>query len=245
MRKPKGKDQYVKVVEYSHTLEKLLIMERENTSALRAELESADRERDELLQRMSNAKIEREEEKRLHEEGAFMLCGQYDDLAAAMGWSSKLAERQGVSQLEYARQLNSRVIDLEAEIARRDAAVGEPFAYVDSSHLDEFGWGYVFKQSSPMRAGCKFPVYAAAPSAVLPSEKVINASTDGGRLCRYQGYNEALRDVRALGAKQQKVVELYKRKSMEVISGQRYSYVLLEDLLPELDAAGVKWEVKK
>ncbi|QGF22000.1 hypothetical protein PQB85_gp43 [Erwinia phage Midgardsormr38] len=43
----------------------------------------------------------------------------------------------------------------------------------------------------------------------------------------------------------EKVVELHKRKSTEVISGQRYSYVLLEDLLPELDAANVKYEVKK
>lgn len=43
-----------------------------------------------------------------YDEGASMLCGQYDELAAAMGWTSELAEKQGVSQLEYARQLNSR-----------------------------------------------------------------------------------------------------------------------------------------
>lgn len=45
MKKPKGKDQYVKAVEYSHTLEKLLIMERENSAALRDELGAAERER--------------------------------------------------------------------------------------------------------------------------------------------------------------------------------------------------------
>lgn len=153
-------------------------------------LQSAERERDELLQRISNAKIEREEEKRLHEEGAFMLCGQYDDLAAAMGWSSKLAERQGVSQLEYARQLNSRVIDLEARIARRDAAAGERVAthLVYSSVLPKFigdtdeveSYSCFISGKTPPRKtmGEAYadahrvcgPLYTAAQPAVLPPE---------------------------------------------------------------------------
>lgn len=49
MSNPKENDQYVKAVEYSHTLEKLLIMERENISALRNKLEDTERERDEAI----------------------------------------------------------------------------------------------------------------------------------------------------------------------------------------------------
>ncbi|WP_330983653.1 MULTISPECIES: hypothetical protein [Enterobacterales] len=48
-----------------------------------------------------------------HDEGAAMLCGEYDKLAAAMGWTSELAEKQGVSQMEFARQLQSRAESAE------------------------------------------------------------------------------------------------------------------------------------
>lgn len=49
----------------------------------------------------------------LYDEGASMLCGQYDDLAAAMGWTTEIAMAQGVSQLEYARALKDRITELE------------------------------------------------------------------------------------------------------------------------------------
>lgn len=50
----------------------------------------------------------------LYDEGVSMLCGQFDELAAAMGWTSELAEKQGVSQLEYARGLKLRIAELQA-----------------------------------------------------------------------------------------------------------------------------------
>lgn len=54
----------------------------------------------------------------LHDEGTGMLCGQYDELAAAMGWTSELAEKQGVSQLEYARGLKLHIAELEARTVK-------------------------------------------------------------------------------------------------------------------------------
>lgn len=50
----------------------------------------------------------------LHVEDAYMLCGQFDELAAAMGWTSEIAVAQGVSQLEYARNLKAQIAELSA-----------------------------------------------------------------------------------------------------------------------------------
>ncbi|EPS9754038.1 TPA: hypothetical protein ACNP4C_000028 [Klebsiella oxytoca] len=57
---------------------------------------------------------ELEEAQSMHESDTLMLCRQFDELAAAMGWSSELAMQQGVSQLEYARSLKERIADLES-----------------------------------------------------------------------------------------------------------------------------------
>ena len=62
----------------------------------------------ESAEQLETVQRELEEAKRFNYEGASMLCGQYDELAAAMGWSSDLAEKEGLSQLEYARQLKQR-----------------------------------------------------------------------------------------------------------------------------------------
>lgn len=43
-----------------------------------------------------------------------MLCHQFDELASAMGWTSELAMKQGVGQLEYARSIKARIAELEA-----------------------------------------------------------------------------------------------------------------------------------
>ncbi|ELY4815882.1 ead/Ea22-like family protein [Cronobacter malonaticus] len=57
---------------------------------------------------------ELEEAKSLHDEGVSMLCGQFDELAAATGWTTEIAMSQGVGQLEYARNLKARIAELEA-----------------------------------------------------------------------------------------------------------------------------------
>lgn len=101
MRKPKGNDQYVKAVEYSHTLEKLLVMERENSAALRSELVAAERERDEL----------REEQ------------AEHDEQIARMEAKFSLAKRALDSK-------TARCDRAEAELRRRDAAAGEPVAEI-------------------------------------------------------------------------------------------------------------------
>lgn len=111
----------------------------DNIIALVEALEKVQTERDEFRNRL---KLERgiladadkriaelEEAQSLHDEGASMLCGQYDELAAAMGWTSELAEKQGVSQLEYARWLNVRIAELETysktTLEFREAALNE------------------------------------------------------------------------------------------------------------------------
>lgn len=214
-------------------------------------LEKAERERDELLQRMANREIEMEEEKRLHKEGASMLRGQYDDLAAAMGWLYEVAERQKVSQLEYARQLNRRVIDLEAEIARRDAAAGKPFAYVITDKDDReagrpgslsFRGVRAYKDDDVNEYELsEQPLYDSAPPAVLPD---IDGYTHGLFPHAVEQLTRFRDDALALGAQQQKVVELDNVFSINV-AGVPVRVILLKDVSISLGAAGVKWEVKK
>lgn len=61
-----------------------------------------------------------------HESDTLMLCHQFDELASAMGWTSELAMKQGVGQLEYARSIKTRIAELENSetqlINERDAA---------------------------------------------------------------------------------------------------------------------------
>ena len=149
--------------------------------------------------------------------------------------------------------------EAEAEIARRDAAAGEPVGWLGQMEgcppvlIQDYRNVEICIKSGAFTIT---PLYTAAQPAVLPPEMLPENTVEietlhGVKLSQMQraiaadAYNQCRADALALGAQQQNVVELYKRKSMEVISGQRYSYVLLEDLLPELDAANVKWEVKK
>ncbi|EDX5003674.1 ead/Ea22-like family protein [Salmonella enterica] len=55
-----------------------------------------------------------------HESDTFMLCHQFDELASAMGWTSELAMKQGVGQLEYARSIKARIAELEAKLETAD-----------------------------------------------------------------------------------------------------------------------------
>ncbi|EKY8360514.1 ead/Ea22-like family protein [Salmonella enterica] len=55
-----------------------------------------------------------------HESDTLMLCHQFDELASAMGWTSELAMKQGVGQLEYARSIKARIAELEAKLETAD-----------------------------------------------------------------------------------------------------------------------------
>lgn len=72
-----------------------------------------------------------------HESDTLMLCHQFDELASAMGWTSELAMKQGVGQLEYARSIKARIAELEAR------AVNLPKRSVDEvMHLSGFSRDY-------------------------------------------------------------------------------------------------------
>ncbi len=199
MRKTKGKDQYVKAVEYSHALEKLLIMERENSAAIRSELTATERERDEL----------------------------------------------------------------RAEITRRDATVGESVAFTHESEISNMHATGLYLRGFPAdrrlnsEEGYTVPLYTAAPPAVFPPasdasqgwkvnpEYLQSVAT---RSCDADGVNPSLETVEsvilALGAQQQKVVELDNLFSIN-FAGVSVRVILLKDVSISLDAANVKWEVKK
>lgn len=55
-----------------------------------------------------------------HESDTLMLCHQFDELASAMGWTSELAMKQGIGQLEYARSIKTRIAELERTEIRED-----------------------------------------------------------------------------------------------------------------------------
>ncbi|EFV3839826.1 ead/Ea22-like family protein [Salmonella enterica] len=55
-----------------------------------------------------------------HESDTLMLCHQFDELASAMGWTSELAMKQGVGQLEYARSIKTRIAELEEKLETAD-----------------------------------------------------------------------------------------------------------------------------
>lgn len=150
-------------------------------------------------------------------------------------------EREGlmVSALAVADAWVRRAKAAEAEIERRDAAAGEAFAYIDGSHLDQFGWGYVFKQPSPMRSGCKLPVYAAAPSGVI-SDDALREAVRAWLSAPYPGPYVYGKMRKALGAQPQKPVSM--PGSVRINNGY---YFDMDDIFVALDAANVAYEVKK
>lgn len=133
--------------------------------------------------------------------------------------------------------------ELRAEIARRDAAAGEPdywqFKSVSSDWIGigESGMRQAVSEGVEVR-----PLYTAAPPGVLPPEKPVVFGSDLCQDIENYGYNLALADTRKLGAQQQKVVELpdFSESYTEV-----FALEIKHALTTALDAAGVKWEVKK
>ncbi|EBB9851031.1 hypothetical protein CRI18_16270 [Salmonella enterica] len=89
-----------------------------------------------------------------HESDTLMLCHQFDELASAMGWTSELAMKQGVGQLEYARSIKARIAELEA----RTVVVKQfdDFQIVHYGATEDYAKGYIDCQSNYNKA-----IYAA------------------------------------------------------------------------------------
>ena len=97
---------------------------------------------------------------------------------------------------------------LEAELARRDAAASEPVAWTDDNglHLLKETVG-VMVQPTQDRGG-NISLFTAAPPAVLPPEKPVHTDLSRTDIMKNIAYNQALNDVKELGAQPQKPVVL-------------------------------------
>lgn len=149
-------------------------------------------------------------------------------------------------RLEIARIGGARAM----EVLRRDAEVGEPVAWVcGDEEIRDFKAG---REVTIVR-DCDdsdleyLPLYTAAPPAVLPHKLSMDIDPElqgefrVHEAIRRKGFNQALAAL-ALGAQQQKVVELPNQSEYE---DPLSAYEALEHVKAALDAAGVKWEVKK
>lgn len=214
------------------------------TNAARAE--KAERERDELrktlqatqggaTEAIKNVMRLQEEISRLNKE------------------SQRLSDQLGACDRQRLDWLK-RALTAEAEIARRDAAAGEPVAY--QIHSDLEGWRectperYAEVSARPLIDG-KYSggwllrkLHTAAQPAVLPADITFESKGFVSLTSEDFAYNRALEDARKLGAQQQKVVEMPElqkwRKPDEVRAQSAYRNIIIQ----LLDAAGVKWEVK-
>ncbi|WP_338506436.1 hypothetical protein VRB95_11125 [Erwinia aphidicola] len=158
-----------------------------------------------------------------------------DDLRAIAEDQSKLA---GINA--------ARAQKAEAELARRDAAAGEPVAIVreviNGIHVS------LYQRIEP---GTE--LYTAAPPAVLPPNVMNHLSDAANTVSEWTHGDEhsckvnrtaLIAAVQALGAKPQKVVELpepERHREPGIVVGMYESFVVYK----ALDAANVKWEVKK
>ncbi|KYP84762.1 hypothetical protein WB66_11140 [bacteria symbiont BFo1 of Frankliniella occidentalis] len=189
---------------------------------------------DDLIDQLESAERERDE---LRAEQA-----EHDEQIARMESKFSLAKRALDSK-------TARCEKAEAELRRRDAAAGEPVAlrwrfipmYSDVPFMH---WTYIdnpkfFPDIRAMEGAEIQEVFSVAPPAVLPSEKV---SLNNGVIGFDEGYNQCLSDALALGAQQQKVVELPEPVKWPEVP---FKYFSEEQVFSMLDAAGVKWEVKK
>lgn len=93
-------------------------------------------------------------------------------------------------------------------------------------------------ESEKAEGGVVRILYTVAPPAVLPPEKI---SLNNGVIGFNEGYNKCRSDALALGAQQQKVVELPDPADDSLLSTWQFN----DAVINALDAAGVKWEVKK
>ena len=159
------------------------------------------------------------------------------------GWNDS-----GGYWLKHVGYLQQKLSDAEAELARRDAAAGEPVAWISERNLAALGKQFaVTVQHAPVM-DLPIALYTAAPPAVLPPEMTIDDAP-----CHY-GSDEAyawvsgadsMRELfSSLGAQPQKPVVLpspERHREPGVVVEMYESFVVYK----ALDAANVKWEVKK
>ena len=155
----------------------------------------------------------------------------------------------------------ARAQKAEAELARRDAEVSEPVGFIHPCTPFTFGKssGAIFKEET---RNYNMPVYTAASPAVLPpdvAEAVTRLEKFGFRrwVTAYknpeepEGYvagNIRVSDLVKLfnfakSAQQQKVVEL--PETHWTFDDDKNPVLDADEVIAALDAAGVKWEVKK
>lgn len=166
------------------------------------------------------------------------------------------AERER-DELKHIQELNvkikqamhERFTRAEAEIARRDAAAGEPDGYIFCHPSGKNFWSV----SHPDNAGHNGvkPFYFAAPPAVLPPDWYFQLTFEIpglDNMTPYQAHGAAWKQcserAKSLGAQPQKPVTLPNG------CGDRYAWSdgvnnLLSDIKSALEAANVPYEVKK
>lgn len=205
------------------------------------QLEAAERERDELRDK-------------------------FDKLASAAGWSKEKCEQVGESPFDTVEGLKNAVIDhhhslikAEKELKRRDAAAGEVIYQFDCGE----GWQDVdktdYERYINSRGISTRKLYTAAQPAALPpkyddeltvrAELIEAYSKTQCEIAQELGCDsdnesilKAICEIKELGAQQQKVVELPEPVKWPEVP---FKYFSEEQVFSMLDAAGVKWEVKK
>lgn len=192
-----------------------------------------------------------------------------DALEAAERERDELRENLAVmdGHLSASRALKqlwkNRAWDAEEEIARRDAAAGEPVAWTDDNGL------HLLKETSGVMVhptqerGGNISLFTAAQPAVLPPKLSMDIDPElQGEFrvhesIRRKGFNQALDAALELGAKPQNPVVLPGRYDIEEMSGDPWQsyrciepdedgeYMRRDEVLTALDAAGVPYEVKE
>ena len=177
---------------------------------------------------------------------------EHDEQIARMESKFSLAKRALDSK-------NARCEKAETELRRRDAAAGEP---VGLQCMGDSGkWQDCSSREAAESLGFTLfrELYTAAPPAVLPPEMETPSAKMTYTRGHADGWNDCRSAMMALGAQQQKVVELPDHKFRECVNGlleEAIAYAGTQQLRARLSsrlsnfvktqrATGVKWEVKK
>lgn len=207
-------------------------------------LEAAERDRDELRATISGP-IKEIDNLKLRIES---LMGRVDAVESTA--PTPFAYNAACKALDKHR---ARADAAEAEIARRDAAAGEPVAW---QFYDDGSWhngsNHNNHRENTEKAGYRIrELFPAAAPAVLPPEKPVNTDLSRTDIMKNIAYNQALNDVKALGAQSQKPVTIPGRYDIAEMSGDPWQsyrciepdddgeYIRLDEILSALNDAGV------
>ncbi|QGF22001.1 hypothetical protein PQB85_gp44 [Erwinia phage Midgardsormr38] len=177
-------------------------------------------------------------------------------LEAAERERDELRERLSLVREQRDAELNKN-LQLEAELARRDGVEVEPVAWQYRYNDGKVGdWKTVDSEQECNHSPCyeRRAIYTAAQPAVLLQSDIdrIVPAIDPDGLDEAKHYiehalyvdRERIRsELKALGAQQQKVVEL--PETDWTFDDDLNPTFDADEVIAALDAAGVKWEVKK